>query len=276
MTILLRFSLVLLHCIHFLTTFPKSVFLSGGLSVSIYIFPDLPRRPGGLPVCDYGRAGPAGGEKAARPAALPAAGHPAGCGFVCVLSRLLCGPLLCVLLCHPADVHPVDSVGVADRVLVCLCRRVHGGHVPGGRVRPGPDTASGQRDPVHGVDRRLWRCGAGLRRAAAPAPLRALVPSSAGGQLRPAPHVPVLLWPGGGYGGILSFTGRDPAGISGSLLRACAGDGGAGGGAGHLPVPAAGRRPENGGPAGCHRPAAALRAGSGGHPPGGALLPARL
>jgi len=46
--------------------------------------------------------------------------------------------------------------------------------------------------------------------------------------------------------------------------------------AGYLPVPAAGRLPEDGSPAGRHCPAAALRAGFGGDSAGGAGVPSRL
>jgi len=158
---------------------------AGGLPDLIYRFPDCPRRPGGLPVCDNGRAGVADAEKAAPPAALPASVHPAGGEPVRALPQSWCVPLLCGLLCHSGDVHPVGSVGVANRILEGLFRRVYGRRVSSVHVLPVPDPAPEQRTPVYSGD--ILGCGSDLSPPAAPSALRALVPLSAGGGLRPAP-----------------------------------------------------------------------------------------
>mgnify|MGYP001062760065 CR=1 FL=1 len=73
------------------------------------------------------------------------------------LPALLLSPLLAVLLAagtssqlrtvsllhdhprHPADVYLLGSVGVADRILACLFRCVHGRRVPDGHILPIPN-----------------------------------------------------------------------------------------------------------------------------------------
>ncbi len=247
---------------------------AGGIPDRIDRFSDSPCCLGSLPVYDDGCAGVADTEKAARLAALPLGGLLAASGPVYAHSQLRAGTLLHKLLRRPADVYLLGPVVLANRILEGLFRRMYGRRVSSVHVLPVPDPAPEQRTPVYSGG--VFGCGSDLSPSAAPSAFRALVPLSAGGGLRPAPDGSVPFRPGSGYGNILNPASGDSTGISGPLLYAGAGDGGAGGGAGDPFGQAAGYCPESSGPAGCHCAAAALRAGPGGHPTGGAGFPSRL